>query len=168
MTAVEWSTQIASWAEEWHGDLLKFLARRTSVPADAHDVAQEVYLRLLRVDRLHLIRQPRSYLLRIAANVLYEWHLRDRRQQQVPIDELEYLPSEESPEHRTAATLRSELLSIEVSRLPAPMRIALVLQVRDGLSYQQIAARMKVTPRMVKRYLLTAFARLRSRVPADW
>jgi DNA-directed RNA polymerase specialized sigma24 family protein len=41
------------------------------------------------------------------------------------------------------------------------------MQVRDGLSYEEIAARMNVTPRMTKRYLLAAFSQLRSRLPRD-
>src|SRR5579859_686578 len=62
MPTSEWAKQVAVWADEWHGDLIKFLARRTSSRADTHDLAQEVYLRLLRVDRTDLVRRPRSYL----------------------------------------------------------------------------------------------------------
>jgi DNA-binding CsgD family transcriptional regulator len=42
-----------------------------------------------------------------------------------------------------------------------------VLQVREGLSYEELAVKLNVTPRMVKRYLATAYARLRARVPSD-
>jgi DNA-directed RNA polymerase specialized sigma24 family protein len=35
------------------------------------------------------------------------------------------------------------------------------------LSYEEIAARMNVSTRMVKRYLLAAYAGLRERVPLD-
>lgn len=167
MPTQEWSRQVAAWAEEWHGDLLKFLVRRASTSAEAQDLAQEVYLRLLRVDRLDLIRQPRSYLLRIAANVLYEWRLKERRCQRAPVDSLEDIPSADDPEQGTAATLRRERLLFELSRLPTPVRIAVVLQIREGLNYEQIATKMNVTPRMVKRYLHAAFTRLRTRVPPD-
>jgi RNA polymerase sigma factor (sigma-70 family) len=167
MTTSEWSRQVAEWAEEWHGDLVRFLSRRTRSPADVQDLAQEVYLRLLRVDRHDLIRQPRSYLMRIAANVLYEWRLKFRLQEQLPADVLEGIASTDNPEQGAAAALRRERLSHELGRLSVPVRIALVLQVRDGLSYDQIAAKLNITPRMVKRYLLTAFARLRTRVPSD-
>ncbi len=168
MTTPEWSQQIAAWADEWHDDLVKFLARRTTTAADAQDLAQEVYLRLLRVDRLDLVRQPRSYLLRIAANLLHEWRLKARQSRlHDPSDVLDVLPSQDDPEHDTVASLRGLKLAEELSRLAAPARMALVLQVREGLSYEEIATKMHVTPRMVKRYLLAAFARLRARVPAD-
>jgi len=167
MTTPDWSQQIAAWADEWHGDLVKFLARRTTTPADAQDLAQEVYLRLLRVDRLDLVRQPRSYLLRIAANLLHEWRLKAQQRKPHHADMIDTLPSLDNPESDTAAALRARRMAAELGRLPEPVRIALVLQVRDGLSYEEIATRMNVTPRMIKRYLLTAFARLRERVPPD-
>jgi RNA polymerase sigma-19 factor, ECF subfamily len=168
MTTPDWSRQVAAWADEWHDDLVKFLVRRSATPTDAQDLAQEVYLRLLRVDRSDLIRQPRSYLLRIAANLLHEWRLKTRQNQLHGADLLEALPSQDDPQADTLAALRARRLSAELARLPGPVRIALVLQVRDGLSYEEIAARMNVTPRMIKRYLLAAFAQLRSaRLPKD-
>src|SRR5215475_8369917 len=167
MTTLDWSRQIAAWADEWHDDLVKFLVRRSATPADAQDLAQEVYLRLLRVDRLDLVRQPRSYLLRIAANLLHEWRLKARQNRPHRADLLETLPSQDDPQADTAAALRARRLSAELARLSGPARIALVMQVRDGLSYEEIAVRMNVTPRMTKRYLLAAFAQLRSRLPKD-
>ena len=44
--------------------------------ADARDLAQEAYVRLLRLERKDLIREPRPYLYRIAANILYEYELK--------------------------------------------------------------------------------------------
>lgn len=167
MTTLEWSRQIAAWADEWHNDLVRFLVRRTTTPADAEDLAQEVYLRLLRVDRYNLIRQPRSYLLRIAANLLHEWRLKAQQANPHQSDELESLAAADSPEQDMAAVLRARRLATELDRLAPPLRAALVLQIRDGLSYEEIAARIGVTPRMIKRYLLTAYAALRTRVPAD-
>ena len=167
MTTPEWSRQIEAWADEWHDDLVKFLVRRTATSADAQDLAQEVYLRLLRVDRMDLVRQPRSYLLRIAANLLHEWRLKARQSMPHGAEDLEMLASIESPERDAVAASRAKRLAAELSRLPAPVRAALVLQIRDGLSYEQIAVQMNVTPRMIKRYLLTALSALRARVPPD-
>jgi hypothetical protein len=55
MTKTERSGQIRAWADEWHGDFVKLVARRTSCAADAQGPAQEVCLRLLRIDRLNRI-----------------------------------------------------------------------------------------------------------------
>ena len=163
----DWSRQIAAWTDEWHDDLVRFLARRTTTAADAQDLAQEVYLRLLRVDRLDLIRQPRSYLLRIAANLVHEWRLKARQRHVHEADVLDELHSTDDPVHNTAAVMRQRRLDAEVGRLPERVRIAMVLLVRDGLSYEEVAVKMNVTPRMIKRYLLAGFAQLRARVPRD-
>src|SRR5687767_9427630 len=98
MTTPEWPQQIVAWADAWHDDLVKFLKRRIATPADAQDLAQEVYLRLLRVERLDLVQQPRSYLLRIAANLLHEWRLKARQTRVHASDELELLVSEDDPQ----------------------------------------------------------------------
>src|SRR5437868_9304116 len=57
-------------------DLVRFIARRLRSVADARDLAHEAYVRLLRVKRKDLIRDPQAYLDRIAANILYEFELK--------------------------------------------------------------------------------------------
>src|ERR1700756_6078583 len=59
-------------------DLVRFIARRLRSVADARDVAHEAYVRLLRVKRKDLIRDPQAYLYRIAVNILYEFELKKR------------------------------------------------------------------------------------------
>ena len=65
-------------AEDHGDDLLRYISRRVRTSADARDIAQEAYVRLLRTERKDLIRDPMPYLYRIAANVLYEFELKRR------------------------------------------------------------------------------------------
>ncbi|HTV78638.1 MAG TPA: RNA polymerase sigma factor [Steroidobacteraceae bacterium] len=167
VTKPERTGQIQAWADEWHGDLVKFLSRRTTTAADAQDLAQEVYLRLLRVERLDLIRQPRSYLLRIAANLLYEWRLKAPQARPHDIHALDVLAAADDPEADAIRERRAQRVAAELQRLTPTARVALVLQVREGLSYEEIAVRMNASRRMVKRYLLEAYAQLRARMPPD-
>jgi RNA polymerase sigma-70 factor (ECF subfamily) len=167
MITKEQSLQVAEWADEWHEDLVRFLARRTGAVADASDLAQEVYVRLLRLDRLDFIRQPRSYLFRIAANLLHEWRLKAAQSQPHREDWLETLIAHDDPQADTASELRNRRLTAELARLPPSIRVALLMQLNEGLSYEEIAVKMNASPRMVKRYLLTAFAALRARLPKD-
>jgi RNA polymerase sigma factor (sigma-70 family) len=126
MTTQDWLRQIAAWVDEWHADLIKFLERRTATPADAQDLAQEVYLRLLRVERTDLVRQPRSYLLRIAANVLDDWRLKAQQARPHGSAALETLESPDDPEYTVMADKRAQRLTAELAHLPAPVRVALV------------------------------------------
>src|ERR1700756_288112 len=59
-------------------DLVRFIARRLRSVADARDLAHEAYVRLLRVKRKDLIRDPRAYLYRTPANLLYEFELKKK------------------------------------------------------------------------------------------
>ena len=56
-------------------DLLRFLRSRLPQESDAEDLAQEVYLRLLRVKDRDRIENQRAYVLRVAANIANEWRL---------------------------------------------------------------------------------------------
>jgi DNA-directed RNA polymerase specialized sigma24 family protein len=124
MSTSEWAKQVAVWADEWHGDLIKY-ARRTSTRADAQDLAQEVYLRRLRVDRTDLVRRPRSYLLRIAANALDDWRLKAQQARPHGSAALDTLRSADDPEltaigydgrpqvfYRTASFRPSSIVSV--------------------------------------------------------
>lgn len=59
-------------------DLVRFLARRVRAGVDARDLAQEAYVRLLRLDRKDLIREPLAYVYRVASNLLHEFELKRR------------------------------------------------------------------------------------------
>ena len=57
---------------EHRGRLYQYLRRRLANEEDAQDLAQEAYLRLLRVSRTELVRDPQAYLYRVARNLVYE------------------------------------------------------------------------------------------------
>src|SRR5690242_9239401 len=65
--------------EQYLPALHRFLVRRLRSTQDARDLAQEVYLRLLRVADPKLVRQPLPYLYRIASNVAYEFRIHQRQ-----------------------------------------------------------------------------------------
>jgi RNA polymerase sigma factor (sigma-70 family) len=154
---------VLEWRERWNPLLLQILARRLPVPADVSDLAQEVYLRLLRVDKLDLVHNPRAYLCRVAVNIASEWRLRSAR--------LPTTPSEDVPEHALVADddleqwldkqQNREAVKAALLALPASHRTALVLHVSKDLTYPQIAEQMSVTGRQVKRYLAKAYDQLR-------
>jgi len=47
-------------ANDYGLDLIRFIAKRVRTLADARDLAQEAYVRLLRMERKDLIRHPRA------------------------------------------------------------------------------------------------------------
>src|SRR5450631_2056769 len=80
--------------------LNSFFLRRIRSKADAADLAQEVYVRMLRVRDLQAIRNPVSYLYTVANNLVKEHAVLDRRQangvdiEEIPgHEQLETLPA---------------------------------------------------------------------------
>lgn len=72
--------RLCSVIETYAPRLLRFLEQRTGSGSDAQDLAQEAYFRLCRVPDPDLIREPESYLFRIASNLAHELRLRRRSQ----------------------------------------------------------------------------------------
>jgi RNA polymerase sigma factor (sigma-70 family) len=153
---------------EQYAALLAFFYRRTRTKSDAPDLAQEVYLRMLRVNDMDAIQSPQRYLFTVASNLLKENAVLDRRRHSsVEIDDtsgehdLQDWPSFDSDldTARRVARLREVL-----NQLPPKCRAAVVMQYRDGLSYDDIAERLEVSPHMVKKYLAQALLHCRTRM----
>src|SRR5437762_5337842 len=79
MTQADPKRRLTDWFRQWRGPLRKFLIGRGTVPAsDLDDVAQEVFLRLMRYGRTELIEHPQAYLYKMASNVAAEWAIHGR------------------------------------------------------------------------------------------
>jgi RNA polymerase sigma factor (sigma-70 family) len=156
---------LGDWFDHYHHRLIRFLARRLGGnAAEVEDLAQEAFLRLLRVERRELIRNPSAYLHQVAANVLLEWRLRARQQRPHSSDALGTLEAEGSVEDQAAAHLTRRLMQQALRELPPLCQSVLLLRSRDELSNEQIAERLGITRRMVKRHLEIGYAQLRDRL----
>lgn len=67
-------------------------------PVDAQDLAQEVYVHILRHEQLDDILDPQDYLYRVASNVAAEWHMRAARRQTHSAEEPETLVDLTAPD----------------------------------------------------------------------
>jgi len=150
------------------GALQAFFLRRLRVKANAADLAQEVYLRMLRVSNPEAILNPEAYLFAVAGNLVKENAIADRRQAESADVEgteaqqlLAELPDFEAPidTDRRIARLREVL-----EQLPPKCRAAVTLQYHYGLSYQEIADRLGLSTHMVKKYLTQALGHCRRRM----
>ncbi|HEY4367760.1 MAG TPA: RNA polymerase sigma factor [Steroidobacteraceae bacterium] len=159
------NSRLAFWFNQWRTPIRRWLATRSSVPtADLDDLAQEVFLRLLRYSDDVVVENPQSYLFRIATNVANEWRERARVRRphdQSWLDDLQIEPADE-PENSVARTLIHQHVRAAVQRLPQRQREVLLLHVNDGLTYMQIAQRKGLTYRVVLRDLTRAYSQLRS------
>lgn len=160
--------RLSDWFREWHQPLRRFLiSRRASASADIDDIAQEVFLRLLRYNRSELIDYPQAYLFKIAANVSAEWATRSNRRMPHNSDWLEDLVDSLSPELEFERETTDAELQRAITALPPRSREILRLHFDEGVSHEEAARRLGVTRKIVKRDIARSYAALRATLDSD-
>lgn len=157
--------RVADWARRWNSGLTRFLKRKVPNQVDAEDLAQEVYIRLLRLDSLEQINEPQAYVYRIASNVASEWRLRASQSKPHSSDELETLVASTSPEAELDERAMSAAIDGALALMSPMVRAVTYLKVQQGLSHDEIAAHLDISPRMVRRFLGQGYLQLRESVP---
>jgi RNA polymerase sigma-70 factor (ECF subfamily) len=153
---------------EHRGALQAFFKRRIRSKADAPDLAQEVYLRMLRISNQDAIRNPVLYLYTVANNLVKEHAVLDRRQASgtdidaLPAHEqLEVLPNFEG---EVDEAQRTERLKAVLKQLKPKCQAAVVLRFSHGLSYREVALRLSISPQMARKYVVQALSHCRRRM----
>jgi RNA polymerase sigma-70 factor (ECF subfamily) len=152
---------------EYAADLHRFLNKRRFIESDIKDVCQEVYLRLLRFERTEVIHNPLAYLFRVAANVAHDFRLRQMQWAPLEAEQLDEPATDPGPEQLLAIEHRNRGLAEALATLPALSRAALVLHSQEELTYEEIAARLGVTRRVVKRAIARGYALARESLGQD-
>jgi len=153
---------------EHRAALQGFFLRRIRSKADAADLAQEVYVRMLRIRDLEAIRSPVSYLYTVANNLVKEHAVLDQRQASgIDIDEapaheqLETLPAFDGDLDTTQRVTR---LGVVLKQLRPKCRAAVELRFTHELSYRAIATHLGVSPQMAKKYVAQGLGHCRRRM----
>ena len=141
-----------------HGWLRGWLLRRLNVPAEAADLAQDTFLRLLAspasMAQLQGVRQPRSFLATVAQRTLVD-HIRRQVLERAWLETLAQQPEASAISPETRAILLETIREIDamLQRLPARAREAFLLAQLGGYTYAEIGRRLDVSERMVKKYM---------------
>lgn len=167
--SVEDNKAFVAFVASEHGRRLRqFLTRRLPNPADAHDLAQEVYLRLLRVQRDEQVRNAEAYLLTVASHLVHEHAVKQASHPPaIGIDDVvAQLPSapEEDPGRQAEALQRIDTVERALRRVSANAAAVLILHRRDGFTLDEIASQLGVSRSMAKKYLVTALAQCRKQL----
>lgn len=153
---------LAEWFAQWRQPLRQFLSGYRALPAaDLDDVAQEVFLRLLRFDRSELVDHPRAYLFKIASNVAAEWSIRARVARPHQAEWLDELATDDTPEGRAEQESAQQEVRRALMTLSPRHREVLKLHFTEGLSYAQIAEHLGATPRTVRRLMEQSYEKMR-------
>ncbi len=160
--------KLTAWFRQWRADLRNFLiARGLAQRSDIDDIAQEVFLRLLRYDRAELVEHPKAYLFRMASNLAAEWAIRSRARHPHESKWLADLATQDPPHEVAVQASAQREVERAINTLSPRQRHVLKLHIEENLSVSQIAARLACTPRMVKRDLARSYGRLRQELDRE-
>jgi len=156
---------VSGLASRYGNRLRRFLAQRVRNVADAPDLAQEVFLRLMRVEHHETIRSPEAYLFTVASHVLHQHTLRQSTTPvTVDISELFcelQLTSNDDPAGSVDTEQRIEHLQHSLAQLPPKIYTTLMLHRYAGFSIEEIGVKLGVSRPTAKKYLARALTHCR-------
>jgi len=140
-----------SWLQAW-------LRRKLGNPADAADLAQDTFARLLGARHPEVIAQPRAYLTSVAKNVVINWYQRQALERAY-LEALAAMPEAlaPSPEERLLILQTLHQVDAMLDGLPPQARRAFLLSQLEGMKYEDIARELRVSLSTVNRYMRQGF-----------
>ena len=162
---------VAGLAAKYSDRLRRFLKFRLPNPSDVPDLAQEVFMRLLRIPHHEDIRSPEAYLFTVATHVIQQ-HQQRQAPVSAPLEWIEALseattsPSNDPP---AQAELHQRLDHFERSldELPPRVAMAFIMHRLGGHSIEHIAAELQIAQITVKKYLAKALVHCRQAEQRD-
>jgi RNA polymerase sigma-70 factor (ECF subfamily) len=140
-----------------HGWLNGWLRSKLGNAADAADLAQDTFLRLLTRSELLELKTPRAFLRTVARGLVID-HWRREELERAYLEALANIPAHEtpSPESRELVFELLESIARMLDGLKPKVRRAFLLAQCEGLTHQQIAEQMGISLRSVERYVADA------------
>ncbi|MCT8164823.1 MULTISPECIES: sigma-70 family RNA polymerase sigma factor [unclassified Pseudomonas] len=140
-----------------HGWLHNWLRSKLGNAADAADLAQDTFVRLLQRREALELSAPRAFLRTVARGLVID-HWRREELHRAYLEALAQVPEYQAPSVETRELLLELLERIArlLDGLKPKVRRAFLLAQCDGLSHKQIAEHMGISLRSVERYVADA------------
>jgi RNA polymerase sigma factor (sigma-70 family) len=148
---------------EFHCLLQKFFLRHTRSQHDAEDLAQEVYLRLLRMSDRNRIRNLKAFMFSTAINLLRD---RSRRpytrvmRDAISAEGMEFADDRGDPSRIVEMDQALAAVAKIIRSLSGGTRSAFLQHRLNGRSHADIAADMRVSTSMVEKHISAAMSAL--------
>ncbi len=143
---------------EHHGWLRGWLRKKLRCDQQAADLAHDAFIRVLMLPEPQNIKEPRAFLATTAGRLLID----GARRQRIEKAYMHALAIQcEDAGMPDPAAIHVALQALEriaemLAGLPAKARDAFLLSRLDGLTYNEIASRLEVSPSTVKNYITSA------------
>ena len=162
-------TAYAELFEEMYDPLFRYVRSITQGTEAAQDVTQDVFIRLWEVrDSLTPEQSLEAYLYRTARNRAYNHERNQRTRTEKEADVRDQTPAQPAPPTRPDTQASAQHLEDRLWRwigeLTERQREALVLSRFDGLSHDEVAEVMDISPRTVNNHIVRALRHLRGRI----
>lgn len=145
----------AAFVQRYSGMILRLCFTYSLGRADAQDICQNVFLKLLQSDRrFDSEGETRAFIIRITINECKDVLKSGWRRRSVPLDELIEREVPFLPEENTGVLAA-------VQRLPVKYREAVYLYYYEGYNAEEIAAMVGAKPAAVRQRLARAREKLR-------
>ncbi len=152
---------------EHNDSLLQFLAARLGSHQEAKEIAQEAYVRLLKLDAPGAVSYLRAFLFKTAANLAVDrLRTRNYRERPASLEFFQALPDTSTPERDVSGRQEMQLLVRLVEALPPRARYAFIQNKFYGLDVETIARDMGITKRMVRVHIVRALIQCRTGLDA--
>jgi len=157
-------------ARRWQRRIFTFAAYTLGDVVEAEEVTQDALLRLWRHPEMLRSERLESWLLRVTRNLCID-RFRSLRSQANVFDDrgssdaaADHADARPTPERAAAAAQLRRRIAVALSRLPEPQRSVVILREVHGLSYDDIAHAVQISPASVKVSLHRGRRTLRERL----
>ena len=148
--------------------LLWYLSRLVPNRADAEEVAQEAFLRLLGAENLEPDTSlGRNYLFATATNLARDNYRRRTARAEgahIALDDLQIEADNPQPERVVDAERGKRIVDLALRELEPRPRQAFLLYVQEEMTYERIALRLGVSKKTIERDIALTLALCRSRL----
>jgi len=147
---------VARLFQEHNRALVSFLRSKLHNEAEAREVAQEAYVRLLQLESPGVVSFLQAYLFKIAANIAVDrlrHHIVEERLAREAALLFDEADESASPERIYFARDELDQIWQEMSCLPEKCRQAFAMHVLQERTLNDVAAEMKLSSRMVRYYV---------------
>ena len=137
-----------------NGWLRHWLRHRLNNSADAADLAQDTFVRVLLARTASTLKEPRRYLATVARGLVIDLYRR-RSLEQAYFEAMQLRPEVHAPSAETRALILDSLMAIDrlLDGLGARTRQIFLAVQLDGLSYEKAAERCGVSVSTVRKHL---------------
>lgn len=149
--------------------LVPFIYKLTRSDAATEEVVQEVFIKIWKHrQKLAEIEVPKAWITRVVSNQCYNFLRKQASEGRL----IQYLKdrsenSSLSPEERLVAKETEAKIKASINQLPPRIREVYLLNKESGLTVEEIAEKLNISPNTVKNQLVTASKKLRNHLKSN-